>query len=167
MAVDTLDSIEEYSVATEEYTDTADGKKHVNVVEGKIVVTLPDKWNKSGMQLLLSEVLEGEHSGVRGISTLVDRAERYIYHLDLCEGTWEQLEASVRFLSGTRSDSGQPRQRTKTPEKVAYAFYATLNTSALRMQCKLFNLDYDSYEGVDGIIDALVKKQVEMMSVEE
>ena len=132
--------------------------------DGKMFITLPAKWNKDALVALASDLTE--HGGKRGIQTFIDRIERYTYHIDLCEAFWEQMEQSVRFLAGTRADSGMPRQSSKTPEKVAYAFYNTLNTAALRMQCTLFQLDYNSYDSVDSVINALVAKQVEMMSVE-
>ena len=133
--------------------------------EGKLIVLLPAKWDKDAL-LNVAHAVKQQYSDQRGVQTLLSRVDRYVYHLDLCESTWEEMEASVRFLSGTRSDSGMPRASSNTPEKVAYAFYNTLNTPALRMQCTLFGLSYDSYDSVDGVIDALVAKQVEMMSVE-
>jgi len=149
---------------------TLDGLNQVNEVDnsvsydakGKLSVVLPEEWDIAALGNLVLSLQDKQH--VRGVSTLLERIEQYARQVALSKSTWEKMETSVRFLSGTRNRSDAPRQMKK--ETVATRFYNTLSTSALRQHCVLFNLDYNSYESVDAVINALVKKQVEMAATQ-
>lgn len=131
------------------------------VVDNSFKITLPDAENTEELQTLLHSL--DNHQSVRGVKMFALRLERYLLHVDLAEQWWERVQTGADFINGVRTNAQKRGTKKKSARATAQAFYESLSTPALRLQCKVFDLNYDSFESVDDVVTALVDKHVELM----
>lgn len=120
-----------------------------------MTVTLPDKGDLVAVRNLLTHLNPNE---ARGVSTLSDKLTRYLRSVELADKHWHAVNVSAAFINGVRHNGA------KTPAATARRFYSSLSTPALRQYATLFGLDYDGYDSVEDIVEALVSKHVESVS---
>lgn len=131
-------------------------------VEEKVEIKLPD-WKDEEAVKAFSKALK-EYTDKRGVKTLIKWHENWNMHMRLANAAYEHMQASAAYVNGHRL--GHVRGMRKHSLKVtAQKFYESLPTAALRSQCSLFDLDYNSYESQEDIIAALVAKHLEMIKV--
>jgi len=94
------------------------------------------------------------HSDVRGVKTLLKNLKRYLSHTKQVASNWSAIQTSISSIKGERSGNPVGPWNHNT---VAKKFFSNLDTPMLRHQCGAFGLNYDSYDEVDDIIDALVE----------
>lgn len=97
-----------------------------------------------------------------GVKSLLNHIYYYNYHMRHVSTQWKALLKSANVVNGIRTPSQKTGDKSRSLKRTAKKFYESLNTAGLKMQCSLFNIDYDSYDDQESIITALVEKHVEM-----
>ena len=104
-----------------------------------------------------------DHTDVRGVVTLSKNYSKMRYHQGLADQFRQKVDLTVCYINGVRSNKQKRGDSRRSLRATATAFYNSLNTPALRMQCQLFQVDFDSYDSIDSVIDVLTAKHIEMM----
>jgi hypothetical protein len=128
----------------------------------KFTITLPDESDAHGSDGVQFLAMLEANKNKRGIKSLMKHYHFHGYHLDQADNHWRAVLKSASVVNGVRTPLQKTGDKGRSLKKTATRFYESLNTAALRMQCTLFNIDYDAYEAQEDIIDALVSKHLEM-----
>jgi len=136
------------------------------IVDSNGKLRIPDIDNDDARQALQEYV--STHVDKRGKKTLLEYLENYQRTKAVLQRHKHQIETSIKFINGYRAyGPGQTAPIPAEPatlETAARAYFNKLvddiGVAALRQQCTLFEVDFDSYETIDGAIDALVAKQL-------
>lgn len=123
-------------------------------VDTKYTVTLPDFDDADAMATLMVHLSNNQDK--RGVKKLLGMLTRREDHIELAHSFAERAHKTAGYINGHR----QPISSTNKLARAAQKFYTALSTPALRLQCKLYNLDYDSFDSQEDIIAALVEKNV-------
>ena len=98
--------------------------------------------------------VQSTHGEARGTGVLFRAISGYKNAMRLANGHWVQIHKSVAFLNGERL-----QKEADTANTVARKFFSNLSTVALRKQCDIYEVDFDSFEELDDIVTALVEAQ--------
>jgi len=109
------------------------------------------------------ERLEALPPETRGIKTLTKHVKLAVRSLDILESHKQAIERSLRYCAGERQTSSATAERRL--EAQAHKFYDHLSTAALRQHCTAFKLNFDSYDTIDDVIQALVEGYVQQSSL--
>lgn len=144
------------AIATDEHVDTT-----AQDVTPAPPLTVPDMTSDASVKQFVNALnnRDSKH-GVKLLTKLVYKCKR---NLDIAHTQLMHITQSVARLNGdtvTLARLTMPRNLRTTARR----FYDSLNTASLRMQCQLFDVDYDSYITQEEIIDVLVEKHVELNS---
>lgn len=129
------------------------------IVEEKFTVTLPN-FNLDEEVAQFTIMLQ-QHSDIHGVKRLLTRISKYQMHVELCKTYMSGIKSTANYINGVRSRDQKKGDGKRSLRSKAEAFYNTLSTPILRMQCTAFGLDYDSFETVEEAVMALVDKTVE------
>ena len=124
-------------------------------------VTLPETNDAAIAEDFLRSL--SDHTDVRGVVTLSKNYSRMCYHQNLTDQFRRRAQLTVGYINGVRNKTQKKGDNKRSLRATATAFYNSLNTSALRMQCQLFQLDFDSYGSIEDVVDMLVTKHIEVM----
>jgi hypothetical protein len=102
---------------------------------------------------------------VRGVKKLRNTLKNYLYHLVPLPEVYASMQKTLAYCNGERTTVQYDGDKTRSLRRVSLNFYNKLNTEGLRMQCNLFKLDYNSYESIDDVVNALVNKTMEFSGV--
>lgn len=129
------------------------------VAEEKFTVTLPDFGVDDNVEQFTA-MLQG-YTDVFGVKRLLSRIAKYRMHAVLCDTYMNGIRSTANYINGIRSRDQKKGDSRRSLRNKANAFYNTLSTPVLRMQCTTFGLNYDSFETVEEVVTALVDKTVE------
>ena len=113
-------------------------------------LNLPTKENISQFEKDVKQT----HGEARGTGNLYKAIAGYRNATRLANQHWDQVLRSVAYLNGERL-----QKQADTAESTARKFFGNLSTVMLKQQCSLYDVDFDLYEEIDDIIDALVEAQ--------
>lgn len=99
---------------------------------------------------------------LRGVPTLKRVMKNYVYHQRLMLRSFTQAQAVHARINGFRTPREKKGDQKKSVVFAARRFFGALSTSALRQQCDLNGISYDSYESQEEIIEALVNKTTQV-----
>ena len=125
-------------------------------------VTLPETNDTATAEDFLRSL--SNHTDVRGVVTLSKNYSKMRYHQNLTDQFSQKVQLTVGYINGVRSKTQKKGDNKRSLRATATAFYNSLNTSALRMQCQLLQVDFDSHDSIEGVVDALITKHIEMMT---
>jgi len=128
-------------------------------VEEKFTVVLPDFTNEEVVEEFIS-VLQ-QHPEVHGVKRLLTRISKYQMHVELAAALLEGIKSTANYINGVRNKDQRKGDSKRSLRGKAATFYNTLSTPLLRMQCQTFGLNYDSFETVEDVVNALVNETVE------
>jgi len=126
---------------------------------GKFTVQLPDFSNEDDVEHFTTML--AENSSVHGVKRLLTRVQKYQMHVELANAFMSGIHSTASYINGVRSKDQKKGDSKRSLRNKALAFYNTLSTPILRMQCTAFYLDYDSFETVEDVVAALVNRTVE------
>lgn len=141
------------AVAEEHTTETQE--------QTRFAVAIPDKTDLAALQEIYDN-LEGEQ-GKWGVIGLRKWISKYLMHVRLTEVMWTNMQRAFASVNGTRTATQKSGDKKRSLHATAQSFYESLSTSAVRMHCNLFKIDYDAYESMEEVIAALVAKHTEMI----
>lgn len=144
-----FDNVQESATHTWEITHTADGK---------LRVVVPSVENKREV-LSFVEALK-PHEAVFGVKKLIKSYTKMLEHQRLVDSFMRGVTTSANTINGIRGSGDEELNK----EKLARKYFNSLNTRGLQHQCKVYGLDYASYDEVDQIVNALVEKHMEMFA---
>ena len=131
----------------------------VAVAEEKFTVTLPDFEDDEAVTQFTTHL--GQFENVHGVKRLLTRISKYQMHVVLADTYMSGIHSTANYINGVRSRDQKKGDSKRSLRSKAEAFYNTLSTPILRMQCATFNLDYDSFDTVEAVVEALVSSTVE------
>lgn len=123
-------------------------------------VELPDLENAEEVNRFKAEL--GQHGHIRGTKTLSMYLDKYLRTIGIANDHLHKVKTAVNTVNGVSSPRNRVFDERQKLKSATRRFYNTLPTPMLRKQCELFNVDYDSFESVEDIVQALVDKNVEM-----
>ena len=85
-------------------------------------------------------------------------------HVALADTYMNGIKSTANYINGVRSRDQKKGDGKRSLRSKAETFYNTLSTPILRMQCVTFELDYDGFETVEAVVEALVRKTVEQVN---
>jgi menaquinone-dependent protoporphyrinogen IX oxidase len=128
----------------------------------RLHITLPDVGNSEQLENFYN-TLEAA-SDVRGVKTLNKHFKLYLRSRELAERHYDRAKKAANVIAGIKT----PRQRKYAGvNTLAYRFLDALDTKQLRVQCQVFGLDYDSFESIEEMFDALIAKMTGTTKSEE
>lgn len=131
--------------------------------DGRYATQMPDLEDTGAVQHWLEEL--EEHKNIFGVKKLLNSVKMVLEHQRLKDQHYQTALKAVQVVNGIRTPSQRQADRSKGLEATARKFYTSLNETGLRLQCQLFQVDYDSFHGdTHGIIEALVAKHMEMQA---
>ncbi len=125
------------------------------VEKEKFTVLVPDFTDEDQVNTFVGYLQE--HTDVFGVKKLLSFTQKYQQHIELAEKFTKRAQYTASFINGTRI-----RVKSDKTRSTAQKFYESLNTPGLRGQCTLLNVDYDSFDSQEAIIDTLVEKYMVM-----
>lgn len=131
--------------------------------EDTFTVILPETDDAVTVDRFLISLIN--HTDVRGVPTLSKNYSKMLYHQRLVDNFKAIVESNACYINGVRNKNQKKGDSKRSLRSTAKAFYNSLNTPALRMQCQLFQVDFDSYDSIEAVVDMLVTKHIEMMTV--
>lgn len=132
------------------------------VTEEKFTVTLPDFSIENDVEQFTTMLQQ--HDNVHGVKRLLTRISKYQMHVELANTLLDGISSTANYINGIRSRSQKRGDGKRSLRSKAEAFYNTLSTPMLRMQCAAFDLNYDSFETVEEAVGALVDKTIEQVN---
>ncbi len=149
MAVDVSDQDTKVMVDDTEFTGTAANK-----------LIVPDMTDDQSVNDFLGQLSSNNgKQRVTGLLKLVSKCRRNTL---LADKQLTRITQSVARLNGEHTPQERISNKSRSVQRAARRFYESLNTPNLRMQCVLFEIDYDAYDTQEDIIKDLVKKHVAM-----
>ena len=149
-------------IEQEEYQDNSSTVAIEDSAEQlKWTVSLPDRSNRADIILLIDSLVPVTEK--RGVKTLISWLTKYVRNARLADENWEEIVSTTNYVNGIRTPGQQRGDKKRSLRSDAYDFYEGLSTPALRLHCKLFEIDYDAYESMQEIIEVLVQKHVDMV----
>lgn len=127
----------------------------------KLTLCLPDLNDREAVETFANNLIT--HKQVFGVPILCHRIERYLYHREICTNLQSKMEGSINYLAGVRNKEQKKGDKKRSAHASAVQFYNSLNTPSLRLQCQLFNIDFDSYTDIGDVIKQLIAKHTAMM----
>lgn len=130
------------------------------IEQDRYTTVLPDLDDSEAVYLWLDELQA--HTDIFGVKKLIYSIGQYREHLRLMRSHLSQVHKSLAVVNGIRTSVQRKADKDRSLQATARRFYESLTTNGLRMQCQLFQVDYDSYESQEDIIAALVEKHMAM-----
>lgn len=124
----------------------------------KFTLTLPDIDDKSSCVAFMDVLRSNQDK--HGVLTITKNFTKLLRHQELCDEFWNGVKKGVDVINGIRTPRQYIGSKKRSLRETAHAFYESLPTSALRMQCDLMQVDFDSYDTIESVIEALVQKHV-------
>lgn len=103
-----------------------------------------------------------DHRDIFGVKTLLKNVDKYAMHTRLAEKFQSKVNVSIPRLRGERTASQRSGDSLRSKRLKASGFFNSLNTTALKRHCRMYELDFDSYESIEDIVEALTEKHLEM-----
>ncbi len=131
--------------------------------DGKVTVTVPQYESIDQIETFV-DTLQG-HVHQHGVKKLVERLRACVRNRRVAERQYGDALTAARAVNGIRyRTAADPHTALR---RAARKYFNTLvdgpkGTEALRTQCKLFKIDYESYDTMEDIVAALVEAQVNM-----
>ena len=141
-------------------------------LNGRYTVTLPDLKDTTSVQSFLDEL--SKHESQYGVRTLRKNITKYLQWQETLDKKMQVIQTNVKSVNGEpkreyvkTSDLPEAERQLRSLKLASKRYFEVLlnqsdGTNLIRMQCKLFGVDYTAYESLDETIDALVEKQLEM-----
>ena len=119
------------------------------------IVELPklDNPTKDNLEAFVSHVKETRGEG-RGTGVLFKAVLSFRRANRIADEAWDQILRSVAYLNGERL-----QRKADTAQDTARKFFSLLSTTQLKAMCAIHDVDFDSYDDIDSIVDALVNAQ--------
>jgi len=127
------------------------------VVEKKWTVDFPDIADEATLDTFIEHLQS--NTDKRGVKKLLIQVSKYKNHTNLVNAFAERALKTAQYINNGRG----PTKVSNKLQKTATLYYESLSTPGLRMHCNLYNVDYDSFDTQEAIIDTLVEKHLEMM----
>lgn len=110
-----------------------------------------------------SEWINGleQHASVRGVRTIASSLSQYLKMSQQAEKHRQRALKSIDIVNGQRTPGQKSGDNARSVQATARKFYEQQSTKGLRTYCSVFNIDYDSYNTQEEIIDNLVKCHLE------
>lgn len=150
-----------------ETLETPEQIQFIEVLDnGKVKVTLPDVHALEQLELFADTLTA--HTDQRGVKKLLSNVEKCVDNQRIASRQYDAAVTSTRVVNGVRLSNGKTGSDPSKPLKRAARKYfnalvdGSKGTEALRTQCKLFGVNYDGYDSMEEIIEALVEAQVNM-----
>jgi hypothetical protein len=125
-------------------------------------LSMPDFTDTADVKQFMLDLQQ--YSAVKGVPTLQKRLVKLLNHQDIASRLTAQCRTGINFVNGVRTHAQVKRDDNRSLKVRARKYFESLPTAALRKQCELFEVDYDSYEDMADIIVALVDKNMAMTS---
>lgn len=121
----------------------------------EVTFVLPDELTEESVQDFVATIPEDQY----GRKTFIDRVERYLRTKELATRQLEDVHLSVNTLNGKRSNgTGGGFSKESYFRNLFTKTYNDKNgEKKLKGMCGLYDVDWNAYEEVDQIIEALVE----------
>lgn len=128
------------------------------------VLKLPDVSNVEALEDFIRQVEQLANSGKRGARTLHYSLTQFVKIRHYAEKHLERAIKNLNSVNGVRTVSQKGGDKARSLRNTAEKFYNMQTTAGLRQHCKLFGIDFDSYDNIDDVVAALVNQHLAMQS---
>jgi hypothetical protein len=133
-----------------------EGVRHLDLPTTSAVFgKMADEWE------MLANRIDTHFSAVRGGLSLHTHVCDVTRWLRMCEDRAEKALVNLRTMKGEKQPAREVAYAKMSLRRVAEAYFDKLGESALRVQCRLFQVGYDGGDRKETIA-RLVEKQIEM-----